>query len=69
MISSSTTDKKNRVMWTRRVAHLGKFSSIVVRMHMELEGKLLNSLKIRIRLVKRLQYVECCRWWHPHLSG
>jgi len=37
---------------------MGKFSSEVHRVHMELEGKLLNSLRIKTQYLERLQSVS-----------
>ena len=37
-----------------------KFSSEVHKVHMELRGKLLNSLRIEAQILERLQ-CECCR--------
>jgi hypothetical protein len=45
-----------------------KFSSKVHRVHMELGGKLLNSLRIETQFLERLKS-ECCRWCRPHPKG
>jgi len=37
---------------------MDKFSSKVHRVHMELGGKLLNSLRIKTQFLERLQYVS-----------
>ena len=37
------------------------FSSEVHRVHMELGGKLLNSLRIETQILERLQSVSVCR--------
>jgi hypothetical protein len=46
---------------------MDKFSSKVHRVHMELGGKLFNSLRIKTQFLERLQ--KCCRWCHPHPKG
>ena len=47
---------------------MDKFSSKVHRVHMELAGKLVNSLRIETQFFERLQSVGVvrCRWCRPH---
>jgi len=48
---------------------MGKFSSEVHKVHMELRGKLPNnSLRIETQILERLQSVSC-RWCRPHAKG
>ena len=46
---------------------MDKFSSKVHRVHMELGGKLLNSLRIKTQF--KVSECECCKWCHPHPKG
>ena len=46
---------------------MDKFSSKVHRVHMELGGKILNSLRIETQFHERLQ--SECRWCHTHPEG
>jgi hypothetical protein len=47
---------------------MDKFSSKIHRVHVEIGGKLLDSLRIKTQFLERLQS-ECCRWCHPHPKG
>jgi len=49
---------------------MDKFSSKVHRVHMEVGGKLLNSLRLETQFLERLQSVSVsCKWCCPHPKG
>jgi hypothetical protein len=67
---------RNRLQMTfdnstgKSTSGMDNFGSKVHRVHMELGGKLLKSLRIETQFFERLQSVcVCCRWCHPNPNG